>query len=415
MLMHVSKRRTSLQKGFSYTYQEALEDHLDQPCPETLQQALDLGQAALTAGIGMPDLVRLHHQALADGAICNGEMIRPDHFATALDSFLLGVLSSFEVAGREADGAKDKRFGTREDHLEELALRNAELQEEIAEHERAEAAMQATKDHYFLLYQNARVTEANLRDLSAQVLTAQEDERKRISRELHDEIGQALTAINVSIAMLKRQGVSDVAFQRNVAEAEQLLARTMETVHSFARELRPAMLDHLGIQSALRAHILDFSRRTGIRTELVAHPHLARLDEGRGEVLFRVAQEALNNVYKHAQATAVRIEFTSGDGFLDMEVRDDGCAFNVQSQLAGESNGRLGLLGMQERVRLVKGCLSIDSAPGEGTCVRVKIPVEAMRDGKMNGSAGANGHSLPAKLTQSQKTNLYEENIRAAR
>ena len=403
MLMHLSKRRTGSQKGLSYTYQEALEDHLAQPCQETLQQALDLGQAALTAGIGIPDLVCLHHRALADGAVCNGEMARPDHFATALDSFLLAVLSPFEVAGRETAGGKDKRFGTRDDYLEELALRNAELQEEIAEHERTEAAMQATKDHYFLLFQNARATEANLRDLSAQILTAQEDERKRISRELHDEIGQALTAINVSIAMLKRQGVSDAGFQRNVAEAEQLLARTMETVHSFARELRPAMLDHLGIQSALRAHILDFTRRTGIRTELVAHPHLARLDEGRGEVLFRVAQEALNNVYKHAQATSVKIEFTSGDGFLDMEVRDDGCAFNVQSELAGESNGRLGLLGMKERVRLVKGCLSIDSMPGKGTCVRVKIPVDAMPNGKLNGFSDANGHGSPAKPAQGQK------------
>ena len=415
MLMHVSKRRTSLQKGFSYTYQEALEDHLAQPCQETLLQALDLGQAAFTAGIGIPDLLRLHHQALAEGPICSGEMARPDHFATALDSFLIAVLSPFEVDGRVAAGANDRRFGTREDHLEELAHRNAELQEEIAEHESAEEAMQAAKDHYFLLYQNARATEANLRDLSAQVLTAQEDERKRISRELHDEIGQALTAINVSIAMLKSQGVTDVAFQRNVAEAEQLLARTMETVHSFARELRPAMLDHLGIQSALRAHILDFARRTGIRTELVAHPLLARLDEGRGEVLFRVAQEALNNVYKHAQAESVRIEFTAGDGFLDMEVRDDGCAFNVESQLAGETNGRLGLIGMQERVRLVKGCLSIDSVPGRGTCVRVKIPVEAKPNGKVNGAAGSNGHSLPPRSAQGQKAKLYEENIRIAR
>ena len=143
------------------------------------------------------------------------------------------------------------------------------------------------------------------------MLSAQEEERKRISRELHDEIGQALTAINVTIAMLKRQVACDPAFQRNVAEAEQLLEHTMETVHRFARELRPAMLDHLGLQSALRAHVLAFSRQTGIRTELVSHPNLARLDERRGEVLFRVAQEALNNVFKHARATAARIEFTS--------------------------------------------------------------------------------------------------------
>jgi signal transduction histidine kinase len=224
--------------------------------------------------------------------------------------------------------------------------------------------------------------EENLRNLSAQVLSAQEEERKRISRELHDEIGQALTAINVTIAMLKKQVVSDPLFQRNVAEAEQLLARTMETVHRFARELRPAMLEHLGLQSALRAHILAFTRQTGIKTELISHPHLARLDERRGEVLFRVAQEALNNVFKHAGATSARIEFTSTEDALDMEIGDNGCAFDVGEQLGRKRNGHLGLLGMQERVRLVNGKFSIESASGNGTRVRVKVPLDAPPNGR---------------------------------
>jgi signal transduction histidine kinase len=213
---------------------------------------------------------------------------------------------------------------------------------------------------------------------------------------------------------LKRQAVSDPAFQRNVSEAEQLLARTMETVHSFARELRPAMLDHLGLQSALRAHILAFARRTGICTELVAHPHLASLDEGRGEVLFRVAQEALNNIYKHAHATSAKIEFTSADGFLDMEVGDNGCAFDVEKQLEGERNGRLGLLGMQERVRLVKGLFSIYSAPGTGTLVRVKIPIVMMTNGHAHRAAGANGHAVK-KPVPCPSGISYEKNLRLAR
>jgi signal transduction histidine kinase len=152
------------------------------------------------------------------------------------------------------------RFG----HVEELALRNCELEDEIADRKRAEAVTLASKDHYFALYQNARATEANLRELAAQVLTAQEEERKRISRELHDEIGQALAAVDVSVAMLMKQAASDPAFHRNVAEAKQLLEHTMETVHNFARELRPAMLDHLGIESAFRAQLMSFERQTGI-------------------------------------------------------------------------------------------------------------------------------------------------------
>jgi len=414
MLVHPSKQRIAPCMGLSLTYQEALREHLLQPGPETLQLALDLGRAAMTAGVSVSDLIRLHHQALADGLLPVGESAVPDGFASALDSFLLGALSSFEVSNHRAAGARDSRLGTRMEQLEEIAMLNADLQEEIFDLQRDQVALQESKDHYFQLYQNARAMEENLRELSAQVLTAQEEERKRISRELHDEIGQALTAINVSIAMLKRQPVSDPAFQRNVSEAEQLLARTMETVHSFARELRPAMLDHLGLQSALRAHILAFARRTGICTELVAHPDLASLDEGRGEVLFRVAQEALNNIYKHAHATAAKVEFTSADGYLDMEVGDNGCAFNVEKQLEGEHNGRLGLLGMQERVRLVKGLFSILSSPGSGTLVKVKIPIDGVANRHAQRAVEANGNAVARPVSCTYGTS-NGKNLRLAR
>jgi signal transduction histidine kinase len=360
------------------------------------------------------DLVRIHHQALAEGVLASSHNIVPERFASSLDSFLLEALLPFGISDGSHYVATDRRTGTKAEYAEALAVRNAELVEEIAERLRAEAEIQASKDYYIKLYQDARAMEANLRELSAQVLTAQEEERKRISRELHDEIGQALTAINVSIAMLKKQVVSDPLFQRNVAEAEQLLAHTMETVHCFARELRPAMLDHLGLQSALRAHNLAFARRTGIRTELIAHPLLARLDEGQSEVLFRVAQEALNNVYKHARATCARVEFSSTEDAITMEVIDNGCAFNVENPAVGECNGHLGLLGMQERVRLVKGRFSIESVPGKGTRVRVDVPLGVQSKNGAARVAGRNGHTITT-LTPASRPSLYEEDICIAR
>ncbi len=396
------------------TYQEGLEEHLSQPTRETLKQAFGLGRAAMDGGLEAFDMIRLHHQALAERVLPEGQPAFPPGLASALDSFLIEVLSPFGVTEGDPDGGRERQSMSRMEYIEELAVRNAELEEEIAERRRAEAAMQASKDHYFELYQEARAMEADLRDLSAQVLTAQEEERKRISRELHDEIGQALTAINVSIAMLKKQAAADPSFQRNVAEAEQLLERTMETVHRFARELRPAMLDHLGLQSALRAHNLAFARRTGIRTELISHSHLALLDEGRAEVLFRVAQEALNNVYKHARATCAKIEFTSTGDSISMEVVDDGCSFEVDEHLSGKANGRLGLLGMQERVRLVKGVFSIRSVAGEGTRVSVSLPLQAHSKSAARPVGGRNGHS-PAPSTPIPRPCLYEENICVAR
>jgi signal transduction histidine kinase len=361
-------------RSLPLSYQKALREHVAEPGEDTLRNALRLGQAAVAGGMGVADLIRVHHRALSEDLLApDGPPAARIRFASALDSFLVEALSPFGVAGSTRDRLLKSRIGD----IEELALRNGELEEEIADRKRAEAATQASKDHYFALYQNARAMEANLRELSAQVLTAQEEERKRISRELHDEIGQALTAIDVSIAMLKRQAASNPAFQRNVADAEQLLERTMETVHSFARELRPAMLDHLGLESAFRAHMLTFERQTGIKTELVIEPDVTRLDERRGEVLFRVAQEALNNIYKHAGATTAKVEFLATDGSIAMEIADNGHGYNVEKQARGKLKGRLGVLGMQERVRLVNGSISIVSTPATGTRVRVNIPLEA--------------------------------------
>jgi signal transduction histidine kinase len=368
----------------------------------------------MDAGLEIFDLISLHHEALTHCVFPDGPTAIPAGSASALESFLLEALSPFRAAGGGPGGAWERRLFRQAEYSEALVLRNVKLEEEIANRQKAEAAIRESKDHYFQLYQEARAMQVNLRELSAQVLSAQEEERKRISRELHDEVGQALIAINVTVSMLKRQVISDPAFQRNVSDAEQLLARTMEKVHCFARELRPAMLDHLGLQSALRAHILVFSRQTGIRTELVSHPNLSRLDGKREEVLFRVAQEALNNVYKHAAATSAKIEFTSTDEALDMEIGDNGCAFSVKEKFGGNCAGRLGLLGMQERVRHVNGNFSIESVSGDGTRIRVRIPLEAQH-ARWARTTGRDEGPVRATSSANSYPCLYEEDIRTAR
>jgi signal transduction histidine kinase len=368
-----------------------------------------LGEAALDGGMEIFDLISLHHQAVAEGVMPAGWPEVQSRYAMGLEAFLLTALTPFRATPDGPVASRDSLSRARSEHAEALALRNARLDEEIADLQRSEAAMREGKDHYFQLYQNARAMEVNLRELSAQVLSAQEDERKRISRELYDEIGQALIAVKVTISMLKMRAASDPAFQSSVADAERLLAHTMETVHSFARELRPAMLDHLGLQSALRAHILVFTKQTGIRTELVPHPILARLDERREEVLFRVAQEALSNVFKHSGARTAKIEFTSADDALQMEIGDDGCAFSVEEQLdARATNGHIGLIGMRERVRNVNGSFAIESVSGNGTRVRVRIPLDGRPSPGSGPVADGQGSASPLPISISS---LYEENI----
>jgi signal transduction histidine kinase len=392
----------AIRSSLPVTYRGALRDYLVHPDEATLRQAYELGRAALSAGLGDFDVIRLHHQALTDGALPDGEPAAAVHFAPALETFLLETLAPFAAAQRDLRSGRERleqcnRVLTERNAV--LVSNNAQLGEEMGQHQETEVALRQNQERYLQLYQQARAMEENLRELSVQVLSAQEAERKRVSCGLHDEVSQALTAVTVVIAILKKRAGPDPAFQRNVAAAEHLLAQSMETVHRVARELRPAMLDHLGVQAALHAHVTNFTRQTGIRAELIAHPDLARLDGPRGEVLFRVAQEALNNVRKHAKATTARIEFTSADGILGMEIADNGRGFASEGKPGTDQTGRLGLLGMQERVRHVNGSLTIKSAPGRGTRLRVRIPFDqkpplAVR----SGSSGA-GRTLAAAST----------------
>ena len=220
--------------------------------------------------------------------------------------------------------------------------------------------------------------EEALQGFSRRILHAQEEERRRISRELHDEVGQSLTAISVALANLRNNGTATVAgLAQKVTLSQRLLQGTMENVHRFARELRPAMLDELGLLPALRSHMKNFSARTGLRVNFTADPQAEQLDGERKTALFRIAQESLTNVAKHARARRVNVSVCGTDAGICMEIADNGRSFRLNSRTAAKQKQRLGLLGMQERVRLLNGQFSIKPVPGRGTTVRVTIPFQA--------------------------------------
>ncbi len=254
---------------------------------------------------------------------------------------------------------------------------------DIRERKAAEQALHESREHYIRLFKEARAMEENLRQLSNKVLTVQEEERKHISRELHDEIGQALTAVNVSIAMLRTHAAGDEEYRKKVDLAQRLLEQSMEMVHRFARELRPSMLDHLGPYAALQNYVKSFTERTGIKIELESSVNLQGLglNNQQGTVLYRIAQESLTNVFKHAHATRVKIRLRQLPRAVCMEIMDNGRAFKVPTAKSTTDRQPLGLLGMQERVRLVNGQFAIESVPNRGTTVRVQIPLSAPTNG----------------------------------
>ncbi|MBI3885762.1 MAG: PAS domain S-box protein [Opitutae bacterium] len=252
---------------------------------------------------------------------------------------------------------------------------------DITGRKRSEEAVLQSEEHYRELFHQAYRMQENLRNLSNRILEIQEQERARISRDLHDEVGQSLTAINVNLAVIQRAlGGAPPETTKRIADTRQLLEHTMETVHRFARELRPAMLDDLGLLPAVRSYVKLFAERTGIavRFQPERANGIERLDAERKTVIYRVVQEGLNNAAKHAHAKQITVTLANSEHRVRLEIRDEGRGFLTDGKASGAGSNRLGLLGIAERVRLVNGDFLVDSAPGCGTTLRIIIPVKPL-------------------------------------
>jgi len=216
--------------------------------------------------------------------------------------------------------------------------------------------------------------QAQAEALSSAVMRAQEEERKRISRDLHDQTAQALTSLLLRLSALERS--SDPAVRTATPDLLALTAETLEEVRRLAFELRPALLDDLGLAPALAATAEQYQRRLGIPVTFRAERLGGRLAPEAELVLYRIAQEALTNVAKHAEARAVSLALGPARGRTRLVVQDDGRGFDPTAVLAQRERG-LGLFGMQERAALVGATLSLESRPGAGTRVQVDVDLQA--------------------------------------
>jgi two-component system sensor histidine kinase UhpB len=195
------------------------------------------------------------------------------------------------------------------------------------------------------------------RESALRALAAQEGERRRIALELHDEVGQALTA-----AMLRLDAAA-------VEEAREGLREALEEVREIARRLRPEALDDLGLRNALRALVAAMARSARLDVTPQIDPSLPQLSAAQELVVYRVAQEALTNAVRHADAATIRFALTSTDGEVVLAIEDDGRGFDPGSASEGS-----GIRGMRERALLVRGHLDVGAAPGRGTAVRLRVP-----------------------------------------
>lgn len=223
--------------------------------------------------------------------------------------------------------------------------------------------------------QTRRIEEAenNLRRLSRRLVQAQEVERKSLSRELHDEVGQMLTALGIELANLNSLRSSDQdAFCGRVEDAKRLNTEAIRAIRDLAMGLRPSMLDDLGLAPALEWQGREFSRHTGVPATVNVDGMFDDLPEAHCTCIYRVVQEALTNCAKHAQASNVTVSVNGRAEAVQVVIQDDGVGFNATSR----SGLGLGLLGIEERVQELEGTVGIISHPGKGTTLRVQIPVK---------------------------------------
>ncbi len=278
----------------------------------------------------------------------------------------------------QEDITERKQAEEAQHRAEVLAASNQKLEMEIQHRKTVEDALRASQATSNELLENSRQMQEQLRQLSHHALQAQEEERKRISRELHDVIAQTLTGINVRLAMLQKENcTSTQELREKIGQTQQLVAQSVDTVHRFARDLRPAMLDDLGLIPALEAYLKDYSKQSGLEVRLMADPGVEELGSIARTVLYRVAQEALTNVVRHACATRVEVSLQQNNGMHCMIITDNGQGFAVEDSSMAKKSSRLGLLGMRERVEIIGGRFCVASVPGQHTTVRVEIPADA--------------------------------------
>ncbi len=365
-------------ESFNRQYQTALISflqiqHLPDPHP-----AHGLGARALLAGLKTLDLARLHEDTLIERVLPAHPRREHARLIKRAGLFFTLAMTPSERRLEDADsiiGQLRRNIELLSQRTVQLASANRALNREIIHRKETERTLKKSERRYGELLEQSNRQHVQLRHLSRQILSAQEDERRNISRELHDVIAQTLSGINLRLSALKKTATDDAgALDRSIDRTQRLVVKAVDIVHTFARDLRPTVLDDLGLIPALHSFISPLAKRAGLRVALSICTEVEHLGMAQRTVLFRVAQEALTNVARHAQANAVKLSIRLEPGHFCMRIHDDGRSFDAQHILHAGGGKRLGLLGMRERLEMIGGALTIESAPDLGTTIVARIP-----------------------------------------
>ena len=242
---------------------------------------------------------------------------------------------------------------------DQFLVANASLEREIADRKRSEDEFRRSTDQ--------------LRELSARLQSVREEERTLIARVIHDELGQTLTGLKMDVAWLQRHlDRQQPALLEKTQAMSDLIDTTIQTVRRISSELRPGLLDDLGLVATIEWQLQEFQTRSGIQGKLISASEETTLDADGATAAFRIFQEILTNVARHAQATQVEVSLEESAAVLTLQVQDNGRGI-TESEI--HSPKSIGLLGMQERARLRAGEVQFQGTPGKGTTVTVRLPL----------------------------------------
>ncbi len=279
---------------------------------------------------------------------------------------LVRTLTALLEAFAEIQASNDRLEQRVVERTAELRTVNQSLEEEVVERKKAEEAVRDSEEAL-------RSSENELRRLAGQLITAREEERRRLARELHDDLTQTLAALALELANIRiKSKVSDPRVSEGLISAEGRVHALADSIHDMSRLLHPSILDDLGLEAAIRAECERFGEREGIPISFdfdVAE----KLSDDYALTLYRIVQEALHNISKHAAASDASVSLLSEDGQITLTIADSGQGF---SPSAVRGRAGLGLVSMSERIRLIDGSLSVDSCPGKGAKITVCAPLK---------------------------------------
>ena len=257
---------------------------------------------------------------------------------------------------------------------QQLAALNQSLIREIAERKETERSLRASEAMLQAREQQLQQNQEDLRALAGQLLTAQEEDRRRISRDLHDDINQRLAMLTMDLRQAEKSPCIDPDhLRKEMRRMSERLTAVSDDIRQMAYRFHPSILDDLGLFKAVRRLIDEFSANSGIKNTYVYNDPVSTLPAEVTICIFRVVQESLSNIARHSGASHVEVELLCEEEKVDLSIFDDGVGFTVKQ--SATSIGHLGLLSMKERARLAKGTFEVTSTPGHGTRIRMEIPL----------------------------------------